>query len=107
MLTGERPGDRPAPVVADQVEAFPPECGRHGKHVRAELRDRVRLDTLGTGAARVAALARGDRSITGIGQSVQRVEPAGPGLRKAVEQEHERTIGGTCRERVEAHAPRR
>src|SRR5580700_8259581 len=107
MVAGKRPGDGAAPVVSDEVEALAPEGGRHGEHVAAELADPVRVDALWARALRVPALAGSNGSIPGLGETIQGFVPAGPGLREAVEQEHEVTVLRSRGERVEPHASRR
>ena len=59
MINGERPGDQPAPVVADDHGLARPEVLDYRQQVANQLADAVALDTLRLSAQVIAPLIDG------------------------------------------------
>ena len=88
------PGDRRAPVVADDDGLRRAERVEHADHVADEMKQRVLVDVLGLARLAIAAHVGRDGAITGLGKRLQLMAPRIPGFRKAVAEEHDRSASG-------------
>ncbi len=84
------PGDRRAPVMADDDRPLDAERVDHADHVADQMQERVLLDLLGAVGLSVAAHVRRDRMIAGLRQRLQLRPPGVPGFRKPVAEDDER-----------------
>lgn len=86
MPARERPCDRGAPVVPDDMDRAAAEPLDQRDDVADEMRHPVRADAAGAGERRVAALVRRDRAIAVGIQPRRDARPALRRLRPAVQQ---------------------
>ena len=86
------PRHQRAPVVADDHRRLLAERIDDSDHIRREVLDVVGIDLARLVALAVAAQIRGDRVIARLRERRQLVPPRIPGLGKAVEQEHQRSL---------------
>ena len=84
------PGDRRAPVVADNHKPLVVQGVGNTDHILGQLDDIIRLNGLGPVAAAIAALVRHRNLKAGLDQRVDLVPPQIPALREAVEKNHQR-----------------
>jgi hypothetical protein len=84
---GAVPGDRRAPVVADDDAGLMPQHPHQIDHVADEMQDGVVLRPLRLVGAAIAAHVRRDRVVASVGQGRDLGAPADPKLRKAVNQQ--------------------
>ncbi len=84
------PGDRRAPVMADDDRPLGPEGVDDPDHVADQMKERIFLDLLRTVGLSVAAHVRRHRMIAGIGERLQLRPPGIPGFRKPVAEQDER-----------------
>ena len=80
-----QPGERPAPVVADDVGALVPERADEAGDVAHQRARRVGFDRRRPVGAAVAAQVGGDRVEAGLGEGGELVAPGVRQLREAVE----------------------
>src|SRR5919206_473638 len=107
MRGGGHPGHRRAPVVADEVEAWPAERVGDRHHVADQLLGHVGLDLRRADAGRVAALVDGDRAVPRRGEHRELMLPLLGGFGEAVQQEDGASVHGAGGERVERPDGRR
>ncbi len=86
------PGHRRAPVVPDDERPLLAQRADQPDHVPHQVQDAVVGHVLGVVAAAVPALVRRDHPEAGLGQRPELVPPGVPGLREAVQQQHERAL---------------
>ena len=86
---GDAPGDRAAPVVADEVRPFVPEVPDEVRDVSREELHPVAADALRLLREVVAAEVGGDDAEAGRGERGDLVPPREPVLREAVQEEDE------------------
>ena len=83
------PGDRRAPVVADDDGLRRAQRVEHANHVADELKQRVLIDLVGLAGLAIAAHVGRDGAIAGLSQRLQLMAPRIPGFRKTVAEEDE------------------
>ena len=88
------PGDRRAPVVADDDGLRRAERVKHANHVADKVKQRVLIDLVGLACLAIAAHVGCDGAIASLGERLQLMAPRTPGLRKTVAEEHEGPASG-------------
>ena len=88
------PGDRRAPVVADDDGLTGAERVKHANHVADEVKQRVLIDLVRLACLAIAAHVGRDGAIARLGERLQLMAPRMPGLRKPVAEEHDGSASG-------------
>ena len=83
------PGDRRAPVVADDDGLRRAQRVEHADHVADKVEQRVLIDCLGLACLAIAAHVGRDRVVAGLGERLQLMAPRIPGFRKPVAQQYD------------------
>ena len=83
------PGDRRAPIVADDDRLRRAQRVEHADHVADEMKQRVLIDGFRLACLAIAAHVGRDGAIAGLGERLQLMAPRIPGFRKAVAEEHD------------------
>src|SRR4051794_16961934 len=95
MLRAQRPRDRAAEIVADDVYAFSANRVRQRDDVGREPLHPVGTPIPRASAWRVTALVRREHSITGFRQVRSDTPPTRPGLRVAVKKDDGTAVAGS------------
>ena len=90
------PGDRGAPVMADDNGLRGAERVEHADHVADQVKQRVLIDLVRLACPAIAAHVGRDGAIACPGERVQLMAPRIPGLRKTVAEEHEGPASRLC-----------
>src|SRR5208337_5119949 len=86
------PGDRSAPVMADDRGPLLPERVDDADHVADEVQERIFLDLFRPIRLAIAAHVRRDRMVAGFRERLQLPSPGIPGFGKAVAEDDERAF---------------
>ena len=97
------PGDRRAPVVADQREALATDSLGQGEDVVGQRVETIGRRAPGLGAEVVAALVGRDHPEARRGQWLDQLTPAEPEFRKPMQQYHQRPVRGASLSHVQGH----